>query len=261
MPFDGYFGEGVDTLAHIERVLSDPSSGLERPAAMILETVQGEGGLNVANVKWLQRLQALCNQHGIVLIVDDIQAGCGRTGTFFSFEPAGIKPDVITLSKSLSGYGLPMAMVVIKRSMDVWKPGEHNGTFRGNNHAFVTATAALEHYWSTPAFAESVRAKGEHLRRRLQMMVNTFAPHLVDVRGRGMMIGVRCADPKRAASVTARAYRYGLIIERAGPDDEVIKCMMPLTTSVRELDEGLDILERAIAEEFGGRTIDLPKAA
>src|SRR5712691_1519306 len=166
MPFDGYFGEG-------------------------LETVQGEGGLNVASFSWLRRLQTLCNQQGIVLIVDDIQAGCGRTGTFFSFEPAGIKPDIITLSKSLSGYGLPMAMVVIKRSMDVWKPGEHNGTFRGNNHAFVTATAALEHYWSTPAFADSVRAKGDHLRRRLQMMVDAFAPHLVDVRGRGMMIGVR----------------------------------------------------------------------
>src|SRR5262249_58994521 len=160
MPFDGYFGEGVDTIAHLEKVLSDPSSGMETPAAVILETVQGEGGLNVARIDWLKRLEALCNKRGIVLIVDDIQAGCGRTGTFFSFEPAGIKPDVITLSKSLSGYGLPMAMVVLKKSMDVWKPGEHNGTFRGNNHAFVTATAAIEHYWSTPAFAESVQAKG-----------------------------------------------------------------------------------------------------
>jgi len=261
MPFDGYFGNDVDTIAHMERMLADPSSGMQLPAAVILETVQGEGGLNVASVEWLRRLQALCNKHNIVLIVDDIQAGCGRTGTFFSFEPAGIKPDIITLSKSLSGYGLPLALVLLKRSMDVWKPGEHNGTFRGNNHAFVTATAALEHYWSTPAFAASVRAKGEHLRRRLQTMVDQFSSDLVDVRGRGMMIGVRCADPKRAAAVTARAYRYGLIIERAGPDDEVIKCMMPLTTCVGELDEGLDTLERAIAEEFGGRTIDMPRAA
>ena len=261
MPFDGYFGNDVDTIAHMERMLADPSSGMQLPAAVILETVQGEGGLNVASVEWLRRLQALCNKHNIVLIVDDIQAGCGRTGTFFSFEPAGIKPDIITLSKSLSGYGLPLALVLLKRSMDVWKPGEHNGTFRGNNHAFVTATAALEHYWSTPAFAESVRAKGEHLRRRLQTMVDQFSSDLVDVRGRGMMIGVRCADPKRAAAVTARAYRYGLIIERAGPDDEVIKCMMPLTTCVGELDEGLDILERAIAEEFGGRTTDMLRAA
>jgi len=256
MPFDGYFGDGVDTITHLDRVLSDPSSGMETPAAVILETVQGEGGLNVARIEWLQRLQALCNKRKIVLIVDDIQAGCGRTGTFFSFEPAGLKPDIITLSKSLSGYGLPLALVVLKRSLDVWKPGEHNGTFRGNNHAFITATAALEHYWRTPEFGEEVRAKGEYLRRRLQMLVDQYSPHLVDVRGRGMMVGVRCADPKRAAAVTAKAFEYGLIIERAGPEDEVIKCMMPLTTSYDELDEALEILNHAMAQEFG--TVSIP---
>ena len=260
MPFDGYFGEGVDTIAHLDKVLCDPSSGMETPAAMILETVQGEGGLNVARIDWLKRLQALCNKRGIVLIVDDIQAGCGRTGTFFSFEPAGLKPDVITLSKSLSGYGLPMALVVLKRSLDKWRPGEHNGTFRGNNHAFVTATVAIETYWSTQAFAKEIQAKGEYLRGRLQAMVERFPADLIDVRGRGMMIGVRCADHKRAAAVTAKAYTYGLIIERAGPDDEVIKCMMPLTTSFAELAEGMDILERAIAEEYGA-TAPMQKAA
>jgi diaminobutyrate-2-oxoglutarate transaminase len=260
MPYDGYFGEGVDTIVHLEKVLSDPSSGMEMPAAVILETVQGEGGLNVARYDWLKRLEALCNKHRIVLIVDDIQAGCGRTGTFFSFEPAGIKPDVITLSKSLSGYGLPMALVVLKRSLDKWRPGEHNGTFRGNCHAFVTATASIEHYWSTDEFAVEVCAKGEYLRKRLQAMVDAFTPDLVEVKGRGMMIGVRCADPKRAAAVTARAYQYGLIIERAGPEDEVIKCMMPLTTSLAELKEGLDILERAITEEFGS-TVPMLEAA
>jgi len=251
MPFDGYFGPGVDTIAHLEKVLSDPSSGMETPAAVILETVQGEGGLNVARIDWLKRLEALCNKRGIILIVDDIQAGVGRTGTFFSFEPAGIKPDIITLSKSLSGYGLPLSLVVLKRSLDVWKPAEHNGTFRGNNHAFVTATAAIEHYWSTDAFANEIAAKGEYLRGRLQAMVDAFQGDLIEVKGRGMMIGVVCADAKRAAKVTAKAYTYGLIIERAGPDDEVIKCMMPLTTTLAELAEGMDILERAIAEEYG----------
>jgi diaminobutyrate-2-oxoglutarate transaminase len=251
MPFDGYFGAGVDTIAHLEKVLSDPSSGMETPAAVILETVQGEGGLNVARIDWLKRLEALCKTRGIVLIVDDIQAGVGRTGTFFSFEPAGIKPDIITLSKSLSGYGLPLSLVVIRRELDVWKPGEHNGTFRGNNHAFITATAAIEHYWSTDAFAQEIAAKGEYLRQRLQAMVDRFAGDLVEVKGRGMMIGVCCADPKWAAAVTKRAYTYGLIIERAGPDDEVIKCMMPLTTTFAELEEGLDILERSISEEYG----------
>ena len=250
MPFDGYFGEGVDTVVQFERMLCDPSGGMEMPAAVILETVQGEGGLNVASAQWLKKLQALCNKHGIVFIVDDIQAGCGRTGTFFSFEPAGIKPDIITLSKSLSGYGLPLALVVLKRELDIWKPAEHNGTFRGNNHAFVTATAAIEHYWSTDAFANEIAAKGEYLRGRLQAMVDAFQGDLIEVKGRGMMIGVVCADAKRAAKVTAKAYTYGLIIERAGPDDEVIKCMMPLTTTMAGLAEGMDILERAIAEEY-----------
>src|SRR5205085_4848239 len=111
MPFDGYLGDEVDTIAYLERVLADRSSGIDVPAAVIVETVQGEGGLNTARLNWLRRLQALCNERKIVFIVDEIQTGCGRTGTFFSFEPAGIKPDMITLSKSLSGYGLPFSVV------------------------------------------------------------------------------------------------------------------------------------------------------
>ena len=250
MPYDGYFGNEIDTVAYLDRLLSDPSSGVDDPAAVIVEVVQGEGGLNTARFDWLRRLEALCAQRGILLIVDDIQAGCGRTGTFFSFEQAGIYPDVVTVSKSLSGYGLPFSIVLLKRSLDVWKPGEHNGTFRGNNHAFVTATAMLEHYWRTPSFAEEVCEKGEHLGARLEALVGRFSPHLVDARGRGMMRGVRCADAKRAAAVTARAFEHGLIMERSGPVDEVIKCMMPLTTSYAELDEGLDILEEALQAEF-----------
>src|SRR5436190_3783905 len=169
---------------------------MELPAAVILETVQGEGGLNVASTEWLRKLQALCHKMKILLIVDDIQAGCGRTGTFFSFEPAGLKPDIITLSKSLSGYGLPLALVVLKPELDVWKPAEHNGTFRGNNHAFVTATAMLKAYWATTEFAEEVAEKSEYLRQRLEAMVERFSPDLIKVKGRGMMLGVLCADPK-----------------------------------------------------------------
>src|SRR5690606_37322762 len=105
-----------------------------------------EGGVNVASSEWLRRLAAILKQHGVLLIVDDIQVGCGRTGTFFSFEEAGITPDIICLSKSLSGYGLPLALVLMKPEHDVWAPGEHNGTFRGHNPAFVTAATALD-YW------------------------------------------------------------------------------------------------------------------
>jgi len=259
MPFDGYFGDSIDTVDYLDRMLSDPSSGVDWPAAVILETVQGEGGLNVASISWLQRLEALCREKEILLIVDDIQAGCGRTGTFFSFEPAGLEPDIVTLSKSLSGYGLPLAVVLIRRSLDRWKPGEHNGTFRGNNHAFVTATAALEYYWKTSAFAEELLKKGDHLEHRLQEMARRFSPHVVEVRGRGMMRGLRCADPERAAAVTSAAFDHGLVIERSGPADEVIKCLIPLTIHKEEMDEGLDILERALLEEFGDRVVDLVK--
>ncbi len=253
MPYDGYFGPEVDTVAYIERLISDPSSGVDHPAAMIVETVQGEGGLNVASSGWLRRMAALCRAKGILLIVDDIQAGCGRTGSFFSFEPAGITPDIVTLSKSLSGYGLPFAIVLIRPDLDVWKPGEHNGTFRGNNHAFVTATAALEHYWRTSDFADTIERTGIAVGQQLQELVDRFSPDLVEARGRGMMRGIRCADPKRAAAVTARAFERGLIIERSGPEDEVIKCLAPLTIHRNELMEGLGILELAIAEELGVR--------
>ena len=208
-------------------------------------------------MEWLQRLEKLCREQNILLIVDDIQAGCGRTGTFFSFEPAGIKPDIVTMSKSLSGYGLPFAITMIRRELDQWTPGEHNGTFRGNNHAFVTATAALEHYWLTPVFAEEVQAKSDHLADRLQKMVTRFLPDVIELRGRGMMRGIRCADPKRAAAVTKRAFEYGLIIERSGSEDEVIKFLMPLTIELDVMDEGLDILERALVDEFGSVELDV----
>ncbi len=250
MPYDGYFGE-VDTVEYLDRMLGDASSGVDHPAAVLLETVQGEGGLTAASQGWLQRLETLCRERDILLIVDDIQAGCGRTGSFFSFEFAGIRPDIVTLSKSLSGYGLPFAVVLIERSLDRWEPGEHNGTFRGNNHAFVTAAAAIEQYWRTPRLALEVQSKGEHLGRRLQAMIDRFPANLLDVRGRGMMRGLRFADPARAAAVSAGAFEHGLIIERSGPEDEVVKFLMPLTIDLSLLDEGLDMLERAIVATFG----------
>ncbi len=253
MPYDGYLGPAVDTLDYFEKALSDPSSGVDLPAAVIVEAVQGEGGLTAAGARWLRRLERICRSHGVLLILDDIQAGCGRTGHFFGFEHAGIVPDLVTLSKSLSGSGLPMAVVLIRPEHDRWAPAEHNGTFRGNNLAFVTAAAAIETYWADDAFAEEVRAKGELLGRRLDGFVRRFSPDLVEVRGRGMMRGVRCADPARAAVVTERAFEHGLVIERSGPRDEVVKCLVPLTIPRAQLVEGLDVLERSFEEVFGAR--------
>ncbi|MBL1376289.1 diaminobutyrate--2-oxoglutarate transaminase [Zobellella iuensis] len=253
LPYDGYPGAGEDSLLLFETMLNDNSSGLDKPAAVLFEVVQGEGGLNVASVEWLQRLERLCRRHDILMIADDIQAGCGRTGTFFSFEPAGIKPDIITLSKSLSGMGLPFALVLMRPELDQWEPGEHNGTFRGNNHAFVTARKALETFWRDDAFALEVKAKGELLSRRLQAMVDKH-PRLFDkVKGRGMMQGIACASGDIAGVITAKAFERGLVIETAGPDDEVVKCLCPLVITEAELTQGLDWLEQAVDETAGER--------
>lgn len=245
MPYDGYLGDNFDTISYLERVLNDPSSGIDKPAAVLLECVQGEGGLNAARADWLRRLETLCNKQGILLIVDDIQAGCGRTGTFFSFEAAGIKPDIVTLSKSLSGYGLPMSLVLIKRELDEWGPGEHNGTFRGNNHAFVCATAAIEHYWKDDSFAGELAQKSDALGKRLHAMAERFSSAISGVRGRGMFQGLVFTDPDKAGAATKKAFEQGLIIERCGPHDEVVKIMAPITISSAELGEGLDIFERS----------------
>src|SRR5690606_10253068 len=152
IPYDGYMGGSLDSVRLLDKMLGDASSGIDAPAAVIVETVQGEGGINVASQRWLKALEATCRRHGMLLIIDDIQAGCGRTGTFFSFETFGISPDIVTLSKSLSGFGLPFAVVLMKPALDQWAPGEHNGTFRGNNHAFITAKAAIDTYWADDTF-------------------------------------------------------------------------------------------------------------
>ena len=251
MPYEGYLGDDIDTIAYFERMLEDPSSGLDAPAAVIVETVQGEGGLRAASKGWLKRLEALCRKHDMLLIVDDIQAGCGRTETFFSFEEMDITPDIVTLSKSLSGYGLPFAIVLLRPDIDIWSPGEHNGTFRGNNHAFVTATAALENFWRTDEFVSDVRTKSAHLDKWLNQMVRDFAPQIAEARGRGMMRGLVCKDPASAAAISAKAFENGLIVELSGPFDEVIKLLMPLTIESDELDAGLNILQQALSRQFG----------
>lgn len=247
MPFDGYMGDGYDTTDYLDQVLSDASSGVERPAAVIVECVQGEGGLKAADFGWLRHLEAVCRKHDILLIVDDIQAGCGRTGTFFSFEPAGIKPDIITLSKSLSGFGLPFAVTLIRKDLDAWVPGAHNGTFRGNNHAFVTAATALDLFWRDGKFAESVREKGDYLTNRFRRIAERFPELGLKLRGRGLMQGLVYPDGDLTGAICKECFKNGLIIETSGPNDEVIKCLCPLIIDQADLAKGLDILEEATA--------------
>jgi diaminobutyrate-2-oxoglutarate transaminase len=246
LPYDGYMGDDIDTTAYLDKVLTDSSSGVDHPAAIILETVQGEGGITAASFSWLQNIEKICKKHDILLIVDDIQAGCGRTGTFFSFDEVGIQPDIITVSKSLSGYGLPFAMVLFKPEHDIWKPGEHNGTFRGNNLAFVTAEAAIKHYWSDDLFSKEVKRKGKYMYDRINKIIDQFGEGNFSSRGRGMFQGINCVSGDLASKITKLAFKNGLMIETSGADDHVIKFLCPLTISDQNLKRGMDILEDAI---------------
>lgn len=245
MPFCGYMDDDLNTLDLLERHLTDASSGMDLPAALILETVQAEGGVNVASVEWLQRLSAILKKHGVLLIVDDIQVGCGRTGKFFSFEDAGICPDIVCLSKSLSGYGLPFAVTMFQRALDIWEPGKHNGTFRGNNLAFVTATRAIEEFWSDDRLSTSVNRKAKYLEQRLKRVAQRVGAHW---RGRGLIQGLEFTDHQIARKISAAAFQEGVLIETAGPEDQVLKFLPPLTVDEITLAQGLDIICDAIVQ-------------
>lgn len=246
MPYDGYLGTGFDTTEMIDKMLSDSSSGIDHPAAVIVETVQGEGGINAASFEWLRNLEKVCHKHDMLMIVDDIQAGCGRTGSFFSFDEVGIEPDIITLSKSLSGYGLPFSVVLMKPELDQWKPGEHNGTFRGHNPAFVTATAALDHYWRDNTFATEIKRKGDIITEHFRDIANRYEDYWFHLSGRGMMQGLVCRDGSLADEITSEAFRHKLVIETSGADDHVIKTLCPLTISEEDLVRGLTIVSDSV---------------
>ncbi|MBS1268608.1 MAG: [LysW]-aminoadipate semialdehyde/glutamate semialdehyde transaminase [Nitrosopumilus sp.] len=248
MPFDEYMGKKVDTIDYLRRLLEDNSSGIDLPAAVILETVQGEGGINMASSKWLQSLQELCHEFGILIIVDDIQVGCGRTGTFFSFEGMGITPDLVVLSKSLSGFGLPFSLLLLKPKLDQWKPGEHNGTFRGNNLAFVTAKTAIEQYWTTDELEKQIVLNSKILQTRLEEISVEFPSSNIQVRGKGMIYGIDCILGDLASEIRQKCFENGLILETCGADDQVVKLLPPLNISEDDLMMGLDILETSIKQ-------------
>lgn len=246
VPFDGYLGADVNTLDYLRRFLEDQSSGIDMPAAIIVETVQGEGGINVASLEWLQQLEQLCHDLDILLIVDDIQMGNGRTGTFFSFEEAGIKPDMVTFSKSIGG-GLPMAILLMKPELDQWKPGEHTGTFRGNNLAFVAATQALS-YWDNEDFADAIKYKGKIMQEELGKIVEKYTDLEIELRGRGMVWGLDFERTGFAGDISSEAFANNLVIELAGADDNVVKFLPPLIIDEETLREGIAIIDRVIGK-------------
>ncbi len=247
LPYDGYLDAGMRDIDRYEAMVRDPSGGAEPPAAFIVETIQGEGGLNVARTEWLAHLAATAKRLGALLIVDDVQAGCGRTGDFFSFERMGIKPDLVCLAKSISGIGLPMALLLIKPEHDRWSPGEHNGTFRGNNLAFVAATAAIQ-LWRDPGFMAAMFRSIDAVQRWLDDTTAAFAGAGARAKGRGLFAGIAFADTALARRVAAQAFRRRLIIETSGPHGEVVKILPPLTIEPDILQEGLGRLRSAIEE-------------
>lgn len=250
IPYDDYFDGETPDFLWLERVLEDSGSGVDKPAAIIVETVQGEGGLSAARTEWLQELRRLTSKHDILLIVDDVQAGCGRTGTFFSFEEAGITPDIVCVSKSISGYGLPMALTLFKPELDVWTPGEHNGTFRGSNPAFVTATAALRRYWADDQFEKG------HLAKVIDMVQDALTKIAIEVegttvKGRGLLTGLYFEDADVAGKVAAAGFEKGLLMETSGPEDEVLKLMPAMTIELDVLERGLNILADVVSDVTG----------
>ena len=234
-----------DTIAYYEYLMTDEYSGVDKPAAIIVETTQAEGGIHVAPTPWLQALRQLCDRQGVLLIVDDIQVGCGRTGPFLSFQRAGIVPDMVVLSKSISGYGFPMSLLLIRPEYDQFLPAEHNGTFRGNQLAFVGAKAALEYREQVDLgkqTEEKAALLSDFIRTRLLPMDERLTH-----RGIGLIQGV---DFSKVGDICGKVqnecFRRNLIIERCGPQDCVLKCMPALTITPEELTEGLEIIESAM---------------
>jgi diaminobutyrate-2-oxoglutarate transaminase len=240
LPFPGP-DQQVDTIAYLRTILADTHSGIEVPAAIIVETIQAEGGICIAPTAWLQDLRAVCDEYQIVLIIDDIQTGCGRTGSFFSFERAGIVPDIVTLSKSISGYGMPMAIVLLKPELDIWKPAEHTGTFRGNQLAFVTATEAIRMFHDE-SYEQQTQQLGEQIAQTLDAIITPLDAR-IRVRGIGLMwgidVGLIDATGALAKRISQLCFADHLIIERVGRNDVVLKVLPSLTISSDQLDDGL----------------------
>jgi diaminobutyrate-2-oxoglutarate transaminase len=244
MPYDGFLGPDIDTIDVLRRYLEDGSSGVDLPAAIIVETVQGEGGINVASDEWMRQLEGICREFDILLIVDDIQVGNGRTGTFFSFERAGIHPDLVTFSKSLGG-GLPFAVLFMRPELDQWQPGEHTGTFRGNNLAFVAAEQALS-YWDNDDLARAVVYKGEILQGELRRIAQKYPELEPEVRGVGMIWGIELPQPGVAREASQEAFEHGLVLETAGANDQVLKFLPALTIEEELLQEGLQVVDQSL---------------
>ncbi|MEV6161774.1 diaminobutyrate--2-oxoglutarate transaminase family protein [Streptomyces sp. NPDC052052] len=258
------FGVGGDRGTQIaarwaENLLDDPKGGTPAPAGMILEPVQGEGGVNPAPDHWMRRMREITESRSIPLIADEVQTGVGRTGAFWAVEHSGIVPDVMVLSKAIGG-SLPLAVIVYRSELDTWQPGAHAGTFRGNQLAMAAGTATLA-FVRENRLADRAATLGARIVARLQALA-TDHPSIGDVRGRGLMIGVELVDPEAAApgdtpepppapalaaAVQQECLRRGLIVELGGRHSSVVRLLPPLTLTDEQATAVVDRLADALA--------------
>ena len=233
-------GCGMSVLDHLRSLYLDTSSGVTPPAAFLLETIQAEGGVNVASEEWLLALAKLAREVGSLLIIDDIQVGMGRTGSFFSFDGIDIDPDIICMAKGLGGMGTPMAMNLIKPEVDeYWAPGEHTGTFRGQSLSFVAGKEALT-YFDNDDLMQQVRQKAETMYQALAPLEERFEQ--IQVRGKGMIIGLDVTTGERAKAIVDECFKAGLLIASCGTGGRVVKLIPPLTIPEDDLQAGLEVL-------------------
>jgi diaminobutyrate-2-oxoglutarate transaminase len=244
---------GQRCLDYLEHSLRDPLGGIARPAAVIIEIIQGEGGVIPAPTDFVQGLRRVTRELDIPLIVDEVQSGGGRTGTWFAFEQHGIAPDVIVASKAIGGLGMPIAIVLHHEQLDAFAPGAHTGTFRGNQLAFAAGAAAAR-IIERDQILEHVREMGAYALASLEGFVSDY-DIVAEARGSGLMLGLELVDPstgepnsRAAAAVQRSAIEGGLILELGGRGDSVVRLLPPLNVTRRTLDQAVDILGSAIAK-------------
>lgn len=242
-------GGNFDTIKYMRELLEDDHSGYSCPAAIIIETVQQEGGIHVFSKEFLRDLRVFCTEYNILLICDEVQIGCSRSGTFFSFERADIVPDIVCMSKSIGGYGLPFALTLLKREIDVFKPGEHNGTFRGCQLSIVAAKAALE-MTVEKDIPKIVKQKELIVKEYLEKEIKPLLKEKMEIRGIGLSWGIEFNDGVLARSVLDKCFEKKLIIELAGRNDSVLKIMPSLLIEEDLLIKGLNIIKESIIEKL-----------
>jgi diaminobutyrate-2-oxoglutarate transaminase len=252
LPFEDSAGGGVQNIHEMRCAYADSSSGLEKPAAIMVEAIQAEGGVHVASEQWLKAVQLLARETGALFIIDDIQAACGRTGSYFSFDGMGLDPDIITLAKGIGGFGTPLAMNLIKPEHDKWSPGEHTGTFRGQGISFVAGREALR-YFEDDKLMKDVARKGARMREALEKIASAHGDMNWSARGKGMIQGLDIGDGALAKDMARRCFEGGLLIGPCGTGGSVLKLIPPLTIEDENLGKGLEILAQSIHEAVEAR--------